>query len=134
MIKWDVSDFDDWSCDRYPNGAVCPDPGNSVQYLTGGWRTDRPIWHVDECKHCLLCWMHCPDSSILVEDGKMTGIDYDHCKGCGICVRECRFGALEMVSEADAAARDAAARDAGSADPSVQAAGAPGASTPGRRS
>ena len=33
------------------------------------------------------------------ENGKMTGIDYDHCKGCGICVHECRFDALKMIPE-----------------------------------
>ena len=29
--------------------------------------------------------MHCPDDSIALEEGKVTGIDEDHCKGCGIC-------------------------------------------------
>ena len=52
----------------------------------------------------------CPDSSILVQDGKMTGIDYDHCKGCGICVHECKFGTLEMVSEAEALAAEGSVR------------------------
>jgi Pyruvate/2-oxoacid:ferredoxin oxidoreductase delta subunit len=31
----------------------------------------------------------CPDSSILVEAGKVVGIDDKHCKGCGICAKEC---------------------------------------------
>jgi Pyruvate/2-oxoacid:ferredoxin oxidoreductase delta subunit len=26
-------------------------------------------------------------------------IDYDFCKGCGICVAECPCGAIEMVPE-----------------------------------
>ena len=46
--------------------------------------------------------MHCPDSSILVENEEMTGIDYDHCKGCGICVNECPKDALEMKNEVEA--------------------------------
>ena len=47
----------------------------------------------------MLCWIVCPDVSILVKDQVMTGIDYDHCKGCGICVHECKFNALHMVAE-----------------------------------
>jgi Pyruvate/2-oxoacid:ferredoxin oxidoreductase delta subunit len=26
-------------------------------------------------------------------------VDYDYCKGCGICVEECPCGAIEMVPE-----------------------------------
>lgn len=31
-----------------------------------------------------------------------VAIDYDFCKGCGICVRMCRFGALRMIPESEA--------------------------------
>jgi pyruvate ferredoxin oxidoreductase delta subunit len=102
MSTWDISNNENWTPDELPKGDVVLEAGNSTQYITGGWRSQRPVWKADACKHCLLCWMHCPDSSILVADGKVTGIDYDHCKGCGVCVHECKFGALEMVSEADA--------------------------------
>jgi pyruvate ferredoxin oxidoreductase delta subunit len=53
----------------------------------------------------LQCWVFCPDSSILLEDGEVVGINYEHCKGCGICVEECpRTGeALRLVSENDEA-------------------------------
>jgi pyruvate ferredoxin oxidoreductase delta subunit len=27
--------------------------------------------------------------AVIVKDGKMVGIDYDYCKGCGICALEC---------------------------------------------
>ena len=97
----DVSDFDSWTDKEFLPGAIVAEPGNSVLYFTGGWRSDRPVWNEEACSHCLLCWMHCPDSSILVENQEMTGIDYDHCKGCGICAKECRFGALEMIPEPD---------------------------------
>ena len=30
-----------------------------------------------------------PDSSIMVKDEKMVGIDYFHCKGCGLCASVC---------------------------------------------
>lgn len=66
---------------------------------TGSWRAERPVWHEDRCIQCLQCWLHCPDDSILVEGGKMMGIDYDHCKGCGLCAAICPKDALEMVPE-----------------------------------
>ena len=89
-------------CDL-PNGGIMPNPGNAAEYNTGDWRTDRPIWDSEKCISCLICWMFCPDSSIIVQDGKMVGIDYDHCKGCGICAEECppKVRALEMKPEAD---------------------------------
>ena len=97
--SWDVSDWDSWTFDRVPLGGIVIEAGNSVQYLTGGWRSDMPIWTKENCKSCLLCWVHCPDSSIGVADGEITGIDYDHCKGCGLCAVECKFDALVMVPE-----------------------------------
>jgi len=29
----------------------------------------------------------------------MLKIDYDYCKGCGICAQECPFKAISMVRE-----------------------------------
>ncbi|MFP4200641.1 MAG: 4Fe-4S binding protein [Clostridia bacterium] len=50
---------------------------------------------------CRLCWIYCPDSAIMTnEDGEVVGIDYDHCKGCGICAVECpKDGAMTMIDE-----------------------------------
>lgn len=80
-------------------GGVITDPGNSHDFKTGDWRSMRPIWKADACKHCLLCWVVCPDNSILVEDTKLVGIDYDHCKGCGVCTKQCKFNAFDFVTE-----------------------------------
>ncbi len=63
--------------------------GNAQDFETGSWRTDRPIWDEEKCTSCLICWIYCPDSAIMVKDGKVTGIDLEHCKGCGICSSEC---------------------------------------------
>jgi len=46
-----------------------------------------------------LCWIYCPDSSIIVEEAKIKGFDYNHCKGCGICSTQCPVDAIEMVEE-----------------------------------
>ena len=73
--------------------------GSAKEFKTGDWRSEKPVWNEAKCKQCLICWMFCPDSSIKVKDGKMTGIDYDYCKGCGICSNECPFDAMDMEHE-----------------------------------
>jgi pyruvate ferredoxin oxidoreductase delta subunit len=42
--------------------------------------------------------MYCPDTCILVENKKYYA-DYEYCKGCGICARECPADAIQMVAE-----------------------------------
>lgn len=81
--------------------GIIAKPGNAEEYETGEWRSLHPVWDKDKCSSCLLCFIYCPDSSILVEDGKMVGIDYKHCKGCGICAKECppKIKAISMVQE-----------------------------------
>lgn len=70
-------------------GGVVTEPGNSVTYITGTWRSMRPVRDLDQCTQCLICWIVCPDSSVVIEDGKVVAFDYDHCKGCGLCAQEC---------------------------------------------
>ncbi|MDI6753268.1 MAG: NAD(P)-binding protein [Thermodesulfobacteriota bacterium] len=52
------------------------------------------------CNLCDNCYIYCPDVAILKqgEDGPNV-IDYDHCKGCGICVEECPRDAMVMEEE-----------------------------------
>ncbi len=81
-------------------GGMIPWAGNAHLFKTGDWRTMKPVWNSEKCKQCLLCAPVCPDVSIMVTaEGKMSGIDYDHCKGCGVCTKACKFGALEFVPE-----------------------------------
>lgn len=101
MTMGNLETFEDWTPEQMPVGFVC-DAGTSAQYITGGWRSMRPVWNKDNCTNCLMCWVICPDSSIMVRDEAMTGIDYDHCKGCGVCVHECRFDALKLIREDEA--------------------------------
>ncbi len=86
-----------------PAGLVL-EPGNAVEYETGTWRTFRPIIELEKCSHCMLCWVYCPDASIMVNEGKITGIDLRHCKGCGICAAECPRKVITTVEEAEAKA------------------------------
>jgi len=84
-------------------GGVIPEGGTSAQKSVAGWRIYRPVHKPDKCIHCLRCWVFCPDSAIQVKDGKVVGIDYQHCKGCGICARECpeKVQAIEMKLEGE---------------------------------
>lgn len=79
-------------------GGVIVSAGNSESYQTGTWRSWRPEWKADSCLNCLTCWVFCPENAFELEDemqknGRIRkvirGIDYYHCKGCGLCVREC---------------------------------------------
>jgi pyruvate ferredoxin oxidoreductase delta subunit len=88
-----------------PIGGAITKAGNSKEYKTGDWRVQRPIFDAEKCSQCMICVIYCPDASIALEEGKVTGIDYDHCKGCGICANECPRQALEMKSEAEFKAR-----------------------------
>jgi len=84
-----------------PPGGYILDAGNAVRYKTGTWRTYKPVWCEKKCIQCYLCWISCPDSAILIKDGKVAGIDYEHCKGCGICAKVCppKAHAIDMEKE-----------------------------------
>jgi pyruvate ferredoxin oxidoreductase delta subunit len=48
-----------------------------------------------KCNKCLLCWIYCPEACI----SKKIEIDYNYCKGCGVCAEECPRKAIEMIKE-----------------------------------
>ncbi|MBD3800299.1 MAG: 4Fe-4S binding protein [Campylobacterales bacterium] len=62
---------------------------NSFTASVADWRIEKPIFNKDYCIDCQFCWIYCPDISIISRDKKMVGVDYDHCKGCGICAEVC---------------------------------------------
>lgn len=72
-----------------PLGGIIPKGGTSVKYKTGGWRTYKPLHNMELCTHCLRCWISCPDTAIVAEEGKFVRFDYDYCKGCGVCASIC---------------------------------------------
>lgn len=78
----------------YNPAEVCQDDRNyaetsSKKLNLGAWRVQKPVWNSDICIDCQNCWIFCPDTSIIARDKKMMGVDYEHCKGCGICVQVC---------------------------------------------
>ncbi len=68
---------------------------------TGTWSTLKPF--IDETKcipvkakkpSCFNCWLYCPEAC--VERSIPPKIDFDYCKGCGICAEECPVKAISM--------------------------------------
>ena len=86
-----------------PRAGLITKAGSSEEFETGDWRVERPVFDKEKCINCMICWIYCPDSAIIVEDGKVVGIDMRYCKGCGICARECppKASAIEMKPESE---------------------------------
>ncbi len=79
-------------------GTVVRD--DAVQPETGSWRTGlKPVATVDACVNCLLCWLYCPDSAVVLEGTTFVGFDERYCKGCEICAEICPVDAIEMVAD-----------------------------------
>ncbi len=80
---------------------------NSVEVRTGLWRTLRPVIDYERCNRCWwVCSTFCPDGAIKVKD-KTPEIDYNHCKGCMVCVAQCPPHAIEAIPEQLAQQQDA---------------------------
>jgi 2-oxoacid:acceptor oxidoreductase delta subunit (pyruvate/2-ketoisovalerate family) len=60
----------------------------------------RRCFQCGTCTFCMSCYDYCPDLAIQMDGkAKERAIDYDHCKGCGICAEECPRGAISWVHE-----------------------------------
>ncbi len=66
---------------------------------TAGWRTIRPVIHLEKCTRCNVCWKFCPDVAIDFDPEGFPVVLYDFCKGCGICEHECVPRAITMERE-----------------------------------
>jgi len=92
-----------------PASLAAPDvfaAATSVAVRTGLWRTLRPVIEPARCHHCTwVCTTACPDGAIGVDASGAPVIDYDHCKGCGVCVAVCPAHAIAAVPEREAASR-----------------------------
>lgn len=51
------------------------------------------------CNECENCYVFCPDASILKRNELLHEVDYDYCKGCGICFTECPRRAISLKGE-----------------------------------
>ncbi len=92
--------------------TTCYEAGHLVS-KNAGWRSARPVLDAAACTRCLLCYMQCPDGTIYkvadeaARGGVTLAVDYDFCKGCGICAKACRCGAIHMAPEHGVSRKDA---------------------------
>jgi pyruvate ferredoxin oxidoreductase gamma subunit len=88
-------------------GIAAPDihgAATSEAQRTGVWRTMRPVIDLERCHRCSwICSTLCPDGAIDVAADRTPAVDYDHCKGCMICVAVCPPHAIRAVPEREAA-------------------------------
>lgn len=80
----------------YPMGSTCD--SDHLISINAGWRTFKPVINYDKCVNCLRCFLVCPDG-VIDKSGERLEIDYDYCKGCGVCEYECKPKAIDMVKE-----------------------------------
>lgn len=82
------SNYKKWQ--ELPGGAINTDAGNTLENYTGSMRrNEKPEFNPDNCINCFFCWVFCPENAIIINCQKISGINYDYCKGCGICANEC---------------------------------------------
>jgi pyruvate ferredoxin oxidoreductase gamma subunit len=93
-----------------PASLSAPDvrtPLTSLEVKTGLWRTQRPVIEPALCHGCAwICGSLCPDGAIATVAGRPV-VDYDHCKGCGVCVAVCPHHAIRIEREPAASAPEA---------------------------
>jgi pyruvate ferredoxin oxidoreductase gamma subunit len=80
-------------------GFVVTEPGNARSYRTGDWRAQCPVFNHDRCIKCGICSLFCPEDCVSQNGDGYFEADLYHCKGCGICARECWTQAITMVEE-----------------------------------
>ncbi len=81
---------------------------NTYTATVASWRIIKPVYNRDVCIDCQNCWVWCPDVSIVSRDKQMLGIDYDHCKGCGICSEVCPTNPKSLLMFAETFENDEA--------------------------
>ena len=60
----------------------------------------RRCFNCGVCNLCDNCYIFCLDVAIQKgKEGELNLIDYDYCKGCGICMEECFWDVIVMEVE-----------------------------------
>jgi pyruvate ferredoxin oxidoreductase gamma subunit len=97
-----------WGYETQPIGGIIPQPGNTIWNDLSASRTGSlPAFNRENCIHCGLCDLVCPDYCLVWEDGEkggrfereLMGVDYRYCKGCMRCVETCPSSAMMKRAE-----------------------------------
>ena len=79
---------------------------NTFEEVVGGLDETNALYEARRCLscgncfECDNCYGVCPDNAVIkLGPGQRFRIDYDYCKGCGLCAAECPCGAIDMVPE-----------------------------------
>jgi 2-oxoacid:acceptor oxidoreductase delta subunit (pyruvate/2-ketoisovalerate family) len=79
---------------------------NSFEEVNLGFSEEGALEEAGRCFNCGVCnlcdncYIFCPDAAITRSEGDDSNtVNYDYCKGCGICVEECPRDAIVMEEE-----------------------------------
>ncbi|MEE9401448.1 MAG: 4Fe-4S binding protein, partial [Dehalococcoidia bacterium] len=108
----ELAPFEDINTAYFPRQAVVKMPELSLGKRTSsfseinlgisfeaGTKEAARCFSCGVCKECNNCLYFCPDICVAVIDGSYE-VDYDYCKGCGICSHECPTAVIRMATEA----------------------------------
>lgn len=78
----------------------------TFEEMVGGLDADTALLEARRCLscgncfECDNCYAVCPDNAVIkLGPGNRFAINYDYCKGCGLCAEECPCGAIDMIRE-----------------------------------
>jgi len=111
--KHPVAKFDDLNPWYYADAPQMVQPTldllrrqSSFDEVVGGLDESNALFEARRCLscgncfECDNCYGVCPDNAVVkLGPGQRFAINYDYCKGCGLCAAECPCGAIEMVPE-----------------------------------
>jgi len=75
---------------------------NDFKEVNGGLEREAAIdeasrcFYCGTCIECDLCFLLCPDISIIKEGQRLYSVNKDYCKGCSICATTCPRHVIEM--------------------------------------
>ena len=69
-----------------------------VGEIAGGVAEAKRCFGCGTCNACDNCYLYCPEPSITRTDGAYA-VDFDYCKGCGVCFEECPRGIIDMMED-----------------------------------
>jgi 2-oxoacid:acceptor oxidoreductase delta subunit (pyruvate/2-ketoisovalerate family) len=85
-----------------PKGVAIPARVRNFEEIYSGLSEEIALQEAHRCFSCGVCpecdncLVFCPDAAISRKEGGRYEINYDYCKGCGICVSECPRNAISI--------------------------------------